>query len=114
MGKRVTKRKKSDFKISDRDIQVFEGGEAELETDYISKVYIENGFYEQAKDFKSNRTFFVARTGIGKSAILEKIKNEGNYSLEGVVRSKDELNRSIKNFQSVVCKAFKTKRVSFQ
>lgn len=68
------KRKKGDFKFEDSHVKFFEKGVAELETDEMPLIYLENDFSKDAKDFSSLKTFFVARTGLGKSAILEKVK----------------------------------------
>lgn len=73
-----TKKHKGDFQFNDSHVQFFERGTAEYESQHLSDVYLNNEFLKQAADFNSSRTFFIARTGVGKSAIIEHIKVKNN------------------------------------
>ncbi|WP_373999538.1 P-loop ATPase, Sll1717 family [Bdellovibrio bacteriovorus] len=78
------KKHKGDFQFNDSHIQFFERGTAEYEGQHLSNVYLDNEFIHQAADFNSIRTFFIARTGVGKSAIIEhiKAKNESKFVIQ--------------------------------
>lgn len=69
------KRNKRDFKFSDKDITFLELGTAELEKSDIEAFYLPNEYFNDAKNLESRKTFFIARTGLGKSAIIEKVRS---------------------------------------
>lgn len=68
-------KKKRDFSFTDKHVEFFEIGSAEYEKE-LPSVYISNEYLKSALDFSSKRTFYIARTGVGKTAILSKIRSD--------------------------------------
>ena len=79
---------KSKFVFQSTNINLFEISNAESEK-LIDQYYLFNEFFENAQQFDSLKTFFIGRTGIGKSAIIHNLiancKNLKNKSIKTIV-----------------------------
>lgn len=74
----MSKKNKVDPKIpktifEPQHVEFFQTVFAEREND-LSNYYVPNKFLTLADNFESKKSFFIGRTGIGKTAILQKIK----------------------------------------
>lgn len=62
-----------DISFSIRNKEFFQVTSAEREED-LDSYYVDNDYYQSAISPDSKKSFFVGRTGVGKTAILEKVR----------------------------------------
>ena len=61
------------FSFTPAHKEFFQSTSAERETN-LNDYYVDNEYFQSAIDPNSKKAFFIGRTGIGKTAILEKVK----------------------------------------
>ena len=67
------KKKGLDFSFEAKHVEFFQDTSAERE-DNLDNYYVDNIYSENAISTDSRKAFFVGRTGVGKTAILEKVR----------------------------------------
>ena len=58
--------------------EFFQNTSAEREEN-LANYYVDNPYFQSAVDSKSKKAFFVGRTGIGKTAILESVRRQTSF-----------------------------------
>lgn len=77
-GGRIKKGLNIRFNNSNRDF--FQNVSAEREDD-LNDYYVDNSYFQNAISEDSKKAFFIGRTGSGKTAILERVKNNRNKKI---------------------------------
>ena len=78
--KKGRRKKGLNFKFTSFHQEFFQITSAEREED-LNNYYVDNEFFQSAISDNSKKAFFIGRTGVGKTAILQKVKKESGKKI---------------------------------
>ena len=78
--KKGRRKKGLNFKFTPLHQEFFQTTSAEREDD-LTDYYVDNEFFQRAISDDSKKAFFIGRTGVGKTAILQKVKKESGKKI---------------------------------